>query len=71
METYSSLTELRASLAMRVEDARIARKHEAEAAGRIGTPENVAAYNRARRWADTCREREQAARAALTGAVAA
>lgn len=46
----------RAAVAMRDEDLRIARKHEHEAAARIGTPENHRAYLAARRWTDACAE---------------
>ena len=53
---------LRATLAMRVEDLRIARKHREEAAARPMTPANKGAYKRALAWEATCREREQEAR---------
>jgi hypothetical protein len=56
---------LRATAAMRDEDARIARKHFVEAAARKSTPENVAAYHRALSWWDVCNTRSQQAHAAL------
>lgn len=63
-----TMTWLRADVAMRQEDARIARKHMEEAAARPWTPENVAAYEGACAWLDTCRERLRVARVALIGA---
>ena len=57
--------ELRATLAMRAEDLRIAAKHRAEAGARPMTPANQHAYLGALRWENTCREREQAARGAV------
>lgn len=57
--------DLRATLAMRAEDHRIATKHMREAAARTMSAENRAAYERALRWALRCGERERDARAAL------
>jgi len=60
-----SALDLRATLAMRAEDLRIARKHRVEAGARVMSPANRAAYLGALRWEETCREREQAARGAV------
>ena len=60
-----SQTDLRATLAMRVEDLRIARKHRAEAGARVMTAASVRAYNGAVEWEAECQRREQAARGAL------
>ena len=57
--------EIRAELAKRVEDLRIARKHREEAAARTSTAASIAAYQGACAWENICREREQAARAAV------
>jgi hypothetical protein len=57
--------DLRATLAMRAEDTRIAYKHMVEAAERISTPANDRAYHGALAWWQTCRTREADARAAV------
>lgn len=64
----TDLTRLRAEVAMRAEDTRIARKHADEAAARIGTDENVRAWKRAERWLRMCAERERQVRVQLIGA---
>lgn len=61
----SPLINLRAEVAERAEDHRIARKHEEEAAARVGTPENVAAWRRACRWTADRAEAEREARSRL------
>lgn len=61
----SNEARLRAELRMREEDSRIARKHAEEAAARIWTVDNHAAYVRCAAWADLCAEREAAARGRL------
>jgi hypothetical protein len=61
MELMDELT-LRADLAKRVEDLRIATKHRVEAAARVMTPANKRAYERALAWEQDRREAEQAAR---------
>lgn len=61
----TDLTQLRAEVAMRAEDTRIARKHADEAAARSDTDENVSAWKRAERWLRTCAERERQARVKL------
>lgn len=66
-----SLVNLKAQLAMKVEDLRIATKHREEAAARPMSPSNKAAYERACSWEDLCREREQNARGRVIQAVAA
>lgn len=53
---------LRAELAMRLEDLRIARKHQEEAAARPYSTTNAAAFKRAVRWTNHCATREQEAR---------
>lgn len=67
----TDLVSLRATLAMRVEDLRIARKHEAEAAARTMSAANFGAWIRSADWLHDCAEREQEARAAVIRAVAA
>jgi hypothetical protein len=64
-ESCRRMLDLRATLAMRAEDLRIARKHREEAAARTMSPANKAAYERACRWESCCAEREQAARGAV------
>lgn len=59
------IVNLRAEVAMRAEDHRIARKHEDEAAARPATAENVRAYARAVRWSAHRAEQEREARARL------
>ena len=63
--TDRELIDLRAEVAMRDEDYRIAKKHREEAAERIGTDENVRAYKRAERWARDCYDRACEARGRL------
>ena len=65
MKMQTTEIELRATLAMRAEDARIARKHRDEAAARPWSAANQRAYESARDWADHCGEREAEARGAL------
>jgi len=60
-----SITTLRAEVAERDEDYRIARKHFVQAAERTGTPENQAAYKRALSWMDECKIRRERAHSAL------
>lgn len=67
--TRPNLVDLRAEVARRAEDLRIARKHEAGAAARVGIEENVRAYQRAHRWTQRCAEAERQARSALIRAV--
>lgn len=62
------LIDLRATVAMRAEDTRIARQHEEQAAARNMTPANSAAYDLASAWTAACAERERVARVALIGA---
>lgn len=49
----ATYTNLRAQVAMRQEDLRIARKHEQEAAARPATAPNRAAYEGAVRWMES------------------
>lgn len=67
----NTLIELRATLAMRVEDHRIATKHRIEAAERVGTPANRLAYARALRWEADRAEAERVARVAVIAKAAA
>jgi hypothetical protein len=60
-----SETELRAIVAMRDEDLRIATKHRIEAAARIATESSTSAYRAALRWEATCREHRRLAGCAL------
>ena len=66
----SNLISLRATLAMRMEDSRIARKHRDEAAARTMSPTNRRAYLRAEAWVARCAERERVARVAVIGSAA-
>ena len=66
----TSLIDLRAEVAKRAEDLRIATKHRIEAAERIGIEENVSAYKRAMWWENKCRQAEQEARGRLIRATA-
>jgi hypothetical protein len=66
-----SIVNLRATVAMREEDARIARKHRDEAAARPWSRENQRAYEGARDWANQCGEREAEARGRLIRALEA
>jgi DnaJ-class molecular chaperone len=58
-------TNLKADVAERVEDLRIATKHRRQAAARPMTRANERAYQSALAWERTCSEREQQARARL------
>lgn len=66
----TDLTTLRAEVAMRDEDHRIAVKHTEEAAARPKTLENIRAYRRAVRWELRCLERAIVARNNLLRIVA-
>jgi hypothetical protein len=57
-----SLLDRKATLAMRAEDLRIARKHAEEAGARVMSPENRRAYLRCLDWQAVCLKREQQAR---------
>lgn len=61
----TTITELRAIVAMRQEDARIARKLRNEAAARVQSPEAIRSLAGAEDWYEHCAERERQARAAL------
>lgn len=63
--TTTDFTALRADVAMRSEDTRIAHKHMVEAAARNASPENDAAYERALAWWHVCRIAEHDARGRL------
>lgn len=65
MPKTESFIDLRAEVAKRDEDYRIARKHANEAAARDGTEGNIRAYKGAERWAQTCLKRRQEAHARL------
>jgi hypothetical protein len=52
-----AISVLDATVAMREEDLRIARKHAREAAERGWTPENRRAYQNAEGWVDICHSR--------------
>ncbi len=68
METTDrTLVDLRAEVAMRAADSRIAARHMAQAAERIMTPENRRAYLGAERWFHVCKEAERQARKRLIG----
>lgn len=66
--TERNLIDLRAAVAERLEDRRIATKHMHEAAARTMTPENHAAWKRSVRWWNRCVERERVARRDLIAA---
>lgn len=68
VEAARELIDLRATMAMRREDLRIARKHEQEAAARVGTSENVNAWKRAVRWTSKCAEAARLAQVAYQAA---
>ena len=67
----SNLIDLRAEVAKRVEDLRIATKHREEAGGRMMAAAEKLAYRRAVEWEDLCRTREQRARGILIRATQA
>jgi hypothetical protein len=60
-----TLIDLRATVAMRSEDLRIATLHREQAGARHMSSANHAAYCRCVRWEDHCREQARQARAAL------
>jgi hypothetical protein len=71
MKTSATLlTDLRARVAERDEDLRIARKHREEAAARTMSAENHRAYLSALRWEETCAENRRLAGCALRDAIA-
>ena len=66
-----NLIDLRATLAMRAEDTRIARKHRDEAAARTMSAENRRALDGASEWLETCLEAERVARSECIRALGA
>lgn len=65
MAASQNLVNLRAEVAMRAEDLRIARKHRIETGARVMGEVSRAVYAGALAWEDTCSTREQAARGVL------
>jgi hypothetical protein len=63
--TDLALLNLKATVAMRDEDLRIATKHRVEAGARLASPGSERAYDGAVTWEDHCRREAENARARL------